>query len=137
VDVVDYSKNHKTATYVSKYLKQYGYSCIASVTFLKKAYPTMVSYDARLYAYPVGTVNVPEGTYFRSDDTLLGVSPTQVDLDGSKLVYYYGDYTVTAYTDGTFEVLSNDGTSQTFGMAVPNATLEYYGTGQYIVKELK
>jgi hypothetical protein len=136
INVVDFSKNYKTSTYVQKYLKQFGYSRVSSVTFLKKAYQSMVMYDTQLKDYPIESVNVPQGTYLRDDYTILGVSPTQIDFQNSKLVYSYGDYSITIYTNGDFEVSYNNIT-ETFNAQEVNTILEYYNYGNFKVKELK
>jgi hypothetical protein len=136
INIVDFSKNYKTSTYVQKYLKQFGYDKVSSVTFLKKAYQSMTMYNTQLKDYCVGSVNVPQGTYLEDGYTILGVSPTQVEFQNSKLVYDYEDFSITVYTTGEFEISCN-GNVETFNAQEANTILEYYNYGNFKVKELK
>lgn len=136
VNIIDFSKNYNTSTYVQKYLKQYGNNKISSITFFKKAYQSMVMYDIQLKDYSVNTINVPMGTNIRTDCTILGTSPIQQNLTDSKLVYYYGDFIITVYDNKSFEISSN-GMVDYFSSQSINTTLEYYNNGQFTIKELK
>jgi hypothetical protein len=140
VNVVDFSKSYKTSSYVQKYLKRSGYHSIDSLTFLKDAYQSIATYDTLLKDYTCKAVNVPQGIVLRSDYTVLGNHPTEVDTTNAKLVYSYDEYTVTVYTNGKFEVLSNDananGVTESFTCDI-NTVLEYYGTGKFNAIQLE
>lgn len=136
VNIIDFSKNYNTSTYVQKYLKRYGNNKISSITFFKKAYQSMLMYDVQLKDYSVGTINVPIGTNIRNDYTILEVSPIQQNLKDGKLVYYYDDFIITVYSNKSFEISSNAMVDY-FNPQNINTTLEYYNKSKFTVKELK
>jgi hypothetical protein len=136
VDVIDFSKNYRTAKYVQKYCKSMGYSKIRSVSFLKRSYQTMAMYDSLLKNITVDSVNVPMGTYFREEQQLLSNSPNYVNIDSDSVyVYNYGNFNITVHSDGSFETTLG-GTTQTFSTERLNVTFEFNLNGIFCTRDL-
>lgn len=137
VNIIDFSKNYKTSTYVQTYCKRQGIDSINSITMLKKAYQSMTMYEVQLKDYKVSKVNVPIGTYMRSDYSILGVVPNQIEVENSKYVYSYDNFDVTIYNDRTFEITYN-GETKTFNVEEFNVVFNYYLNDEFFeVRSLK
>lgn len=136
-NIIDFSKNYKTSTYVQTYCKRYGINNINSITMLKKAYQSITMYDVQLKDYKVSAINVPNGTYLRSDCSVLGVVPNRIDVESSKYMYSYDDFDITIYKDTSFEVTHN-GVTETFNTQEFNVEVDYYlNKGFFEVRSLK
>ncbi|MCD7799802.1 MAG: ComEC family competence protein [Ruminococcus sp.] len=137
VNVIDFSKNYKTSTYVQTYCKRQGIDNINSITMLKKAYQSMTMYNVQLKDYKVSTVNVPQGTYLRSDYSILGAVPNLINVDNSKYAYTYRDFNITVYDNETFDIVHN-GETKTFIVDDFNVVYLYYlNDGFFEVRSLE
>ena len=134
-NVIDCSKNSNTAKYVRKYLKSYGINSITSLTFTNIAYQSITTYNQYLKDYRVTSVNLLEGTHYKSGYTVLGVSPNMTNKDATEYVYHYGTIDVTISVDGSVTI--NNGISvQSFELNEHNIVIEYHNNGLFKVRRL-
>lgn len=136
INIIDFSKNYKTAEYVQKYCKQFGLYRVNSLTFTKRAYQTIGVYDSLLKDISIGRVNLPKDTYLRNGQTVLNILPTYIDVKDYKYLYDYGAFTITVYDNCSFDLTIN-GKTQTFITEEYNLIFESNLNGFFNVRDLK